>query len=170
MQTYIWPNEHRPLWPELHGPLPEERCFILLALPDGAKWLLPVSFVIDNATAYYEEQGWYCESELEEEGLEQPTGDDLRGLVAVNNDHVTACCEIHWREARPHARHLAGPKTLPSDDLLWSVDETGGTLSMVTTLSPEEQLKASPPYWMTPEDQVLPRSEIPVLGRRFVTV
>lgn len=118
--------------------LPEEKCFLRLTLADGATWLIPLSVVVDDMTAYYAEMGWYDPCEIEE-GAVEPEGDELRGLVYVNGDHESGCLEMHWRRAQANAVHSGGPPTEPPDDKLWAVEEQGGTIDLVTTMTIEQQ-------------------------------
>ncbi len=121
--------------------LPEEKCFLRITLADRAVWLIPLSIVIDDMTRYYAEYGWYDQCEIDE-GAVEPVGDELREHVYVNGDHRHGCLEMRWPVEG--AFHLKGPTIEPPNDLLWAVDEQGGQVELMTTISRQRQRKCRP--------------------------
>lgn len=116
----------------LAGLLPVDHRFVLLKLPCTAAWLIPAHVVIDDASEYYEGAGW------DEEIDEQPTGEELRGLVEANTCLESAAKEMQWICVKDSAKHIGGPMIEPPDDQLWAVEENGGCVLEVTDIAPQD--------------------------------
>lgn len=123
--------------------LPEDKCWIRITLASGAQWIVPLSWVNDRVAEYYEDEGWYEQSELDEDPeLKQLTGEDLRAHVYVNDQSADHIRDERWSNVREHATHIAGPNMEPPDDRLWAVLEQGGEIDLVTTIHLAEQRQA----------------------------
>jgi len=127
---------------EIHcGMLPLPNRFILAQVGE-TQWAIPARVILNIATAYYEEHGWYEECELEEDpDLKQLHGRELRGHIEVNGDLEHYAKEARWSEVSRRAKLLAGPRVVPpDDDALWWFQESGGSVREMTDLSPAEQV------------------------------
>jgi hypothetical protein len=125
---------------EIHcGLLPLANRFIVVKLKETV-WSIPAAAIITLTTAYYEEEGWYEQCELDE-GAIQPHGEELRGVVEVNADLDAHTKDARWTEVEDVATLLSGERIVPPDnDKLWWFEENGGTIDEMTDLPIENQI------------------------------
>lgn len=125
---------------EIHcGLLPLANRFIVVDWNE-TRWILPASVALDLACEYYEEEGWYEDCELEEDGLTQLHGDELRDCIEVNGDLVQAIKDARWRTVEPLATKIGEAVMGDLRDQGWWFEEHGGSIEEMTDLPLDKQI------------------------------
>jgi hypothetical protein len=127
------------LYEEHCGLLPLAHRFIVIDWSD-TRWVIPASVALDFACEYYEEEGWYDDYAVIEEGLSQLHGAELRECIEVNGDLVQTIKDERWREVEPFATKLGDAVMGDPRDKCWWFEEHGGTIEEMTDLPVERQV------------------------------